>query len=85
MEEKKPRAPVKTFTTGAIQATIWANSTQKDGEKIEYKTVSFARRYKDKQGNWKSSTSLRQSDLPKALVVLRRAYEHLVLKELHAS
>ena len=78
--EKK--APVKKFTTGAISATIWLNSTTKDGKDIEYNTVSFERRYKDKEGNWKSSNSLRQTDLPKALVVLQKAYEHLVLKEL---
>lgn len=79
------QAPVKRFSTGAISATIWLNTTLKNGKELAFNTVSFERRYKDKEGNWKSSNSLRQSDLPKALVVLRRAYEHLVLKDLHAA
>lgn len=74
--------PEKRFSTGAIQATVWRNNTKsKDGEAVEFRTISFDRRYKDKEGNWQSSKSLRIGDLPKAVVVLNKAFEYAVLKD----
>ena len=74
--------PEKRFTTGVITATIWKNKVQsKTGEPVEYHTVSLQRRYKDKEGTWKSTNSLRINDLPKASLVLNKAYEYLVLRE----
>ena len=73
--------PEKKFRAGAISATIWRNSiTKKDGSSAEIKTVSFQRSYKDKETDkWKNTSSLRSMDLPKAIVVLNKAYEYLVL------
>ena len=74
--------PEKKFRAGAISATVWNNAGQnKDGEPTEYRTVSFDRAYKDKEGNWQHTSSLRISDLPKAGVVLQKAYEYLVLND----
>ncbi|MEA3430713.1 MAG: hypothetical protein U9R08_05550 [Nanoarchaeota archaeon] len=73
--------PEMKFSTGAIQVTVWKNEGQlKTGEKTEYRTVSFGRRYKDKNGEWKSTNSLRVNDLPRAVVLLNKAFEHLVLR-----
>lgn len=73
--------PEKKFRAGAISATVWRNTiTKKDGSPADIMTVSFDRRYKDKETEeWKSTKSLRSSDLPKAVVVLNKAYEYLVL------
>ena len=76
--EPKPQ-PLKKFQAGAVTATIWENKDHQDPTKT-YKTVSFDRNYKDKQGNWKKANSLRTTDLPKAVIVLKKAYEFLVLK-----
>ncbi len=74
--------PEKKINAGAIQVSVWKNQTQKDGKTSEYKTVSFDRRYKDKQtGEWKSTNSLRVNDIPKAITALTKAYEHLIIKE----
>ena len=74
--------PEKKFTTGVITATIWKNKAQtKDGKATFYHTISLQRRYTDKEGNWKSTGSLRVNDLPKASLVLNKAYEYLVLQE----
>ena len=74
--------PEKKFSTGAICATIWKNNgtNRKTGEPVEYRTIQLDRRYKDKEGNWQSTDSLRLNDLPKASLVLQKAYEYLVLK-----
>jgi hypothetical protein len=70
--------PEKKFTAGTIAATIWRNQTA-DGQ--EYHSISFSRRYKDKEGNWKDTSSLTKNDLPRAIVVLQEAYKYLTLKE----
>ena len=43
--------------------------------------MNLQRRYADKDGVWKSTDSLRVNDLPKAVLVLQKAYEYLVLRE----
>ena len=79
--ESTGNLPAKKFRAGAISATIWLNQGQKDGNAVEYKTISIERKYTDKDGNWQSTNSLRVNDLPKASIVLQKAYEHIVLKE----
>ncbi len=74
--------PEKKFRAGAISATVWRNKGQKaNGDESEYKTISIERSYTDKTGKWQSTNSLRITDLPKAQVVLQKAYEHIVLQE----
>ncbi|MFH0874931.1 MAG: hypothetical protein V1859_03275 [archaeon] len=77
--------PEKKFRAGAIVATVWKNSTvskdKKKPEPVEYRTVSFERRYTDKSGAWQSTNSFRANDLPKATLILNKAFEYLVLKE----
>lgn len=79
---KSGNVPEKKFRAGALSATVWLNKGQKlDGEESEYRTISFDRNYMDKAGKWQSSNSLRINDLPKAAVILQKAYEYLVFKE----
>ena len=74
--------PETKFRAGAVTATVWKNEvTRQDGTKGEFYTVSLERNYKDKDGNWKNSGSMRVNDLPKATLVLQKAYEHVLLKE----
>ncbi len=74
--------PEKKFSTGVITATVWQNNGKsRTGEAVAYRTVSMQRRYKDKNGVWQTANSLRINDLPKASLVLGKAYEYLVLRE----
>ncbi len=79
MEQKN--LPEKRFSTGAIQATVWNNETENNGQKAMFKTITLSRRYRDKSGTWRSTNSMRLNDVPKANVVLQKAYEYLVLRE----
>lgn len=72
--------PQKKFSAGGISAAIWSNHIVVEGEERELQTVSLERSYKDKDGSWRTSHSLRISDLPKAQIVLQKAFEHLVLR-----
>ncbi len=80
MKQMEKNTPEKRFSTGAIQVTVWKNTGVKDGKSHEYRTFSFTRRYQDSTGQWKSSSSLRVNDLPKAVVALNKAYEYAVLR-----
>ena len=74
--------PEKRFSTGAVNATVWQNQGKgKNGEIVGYRTVSLQRRYKDRNGVWQSANSLRVNDLPRASLVLQKAFEYLVLRE----
>ena len=85
--ENTGNQPEKKFSTGVISATVWKNNgtSKKDGSQVEFRTISLQRRYTDKDGNWKSTNSLRINDLPKAALVLNKAYEYLVIKEQDTS
>ena len=73
--------PIQKFKAGGIQAAIWSNEAEVNGEKFDVKSITLQRTYKDKEGEWKSTGSLKAGDLPKAMVVLGKAYEFLTLRE----
>ncbi|MAE43179.1 hypothetical protein CMO93_05385 [Candidatus Woesearchaeota archaeon] len=77
--------PEKKFSTGVLSATVWENQGKsKTGEEVSFKTVTFQRRYQDKEGNWQTTNNLRLNDLPRASLVLQKAYEYLVMKDMAA-
>ena len=78
--------PEKKFSTGVVTATVWSNQGKgRNGEIVGYRTVSLQRRYKDKNGVWQSANSLRVNDLPRASLVLQKAFEYLVIREQEAT
>ena len=78
MNGKGDHKPVKKFTAGGISAALWENKASlKDGRQIETLSVTLDRRYKDNDGQWQSSGSMRLNDLPKAIMVLSKAYDYL--------
>lgn len=75
------KLPEKKFKASPVSATIWANETVKDGKTITFRTIVLERNYKDKEGDWKQTNSLRTSDIPKAILVLNKSYEYLSLTD----
>ncbi len=69
--------PERKFKAGAVTATIWRNVT----EKGSYASIQISRNYKDKNDTWQTSNSLRAGDIPKAALVLQKAYEYLTLDD----
>lgn len=61
---------------GAICVNVWKNTTDKG----DYNTIDMQRSYKDKDGNWKNTQSMRTNDLPKAVLALTKTYEYLLTK-----
>jgi len=79
--------PEKKFRAGAVCATIWRNEflDNKTGEASFYRTVTLQRGYKDKEDNWQNTGSLRLNDLPRAALVLQKAYEYIVISPEHTE
>jgi hypothetical protein len=85
MNETK-NVPEKKFSTGVINATVWQNQGKgKNGEVTSYRTISLQRRYKDKAGAWQTANSLRINDLPRASLILQKAFEYLVIRDQNSS
>ena len=80
-EHAHARQPERKFRAGGVTATIWKNAaTDEKGQARDFHSIAFEKGYKDKAGSWKSTNSLSVTDLPKAIVVLSKAYEFLTLK-----
>jgi len=73
MERKQPEI---SFKAGSITAAVWINNSGKG----DYYTVSLKRDYKEND-QWKTTNSLRVNDLPKAKMVLEKAYEFTVMNK----
>ena len=75
MENTKPETK---FKIGAVSASVWKRThTTKDGRKFETRQVSLDRTYKDAQGDWQTTNNYDLNDVPKAILALTRAYEHM--------
>ncbi|MBI4918787.1 hypothetical protein HY837_02575 [archaeon] len=73
--------PEKKFRAGAVSATVWKNTQEKDGKAYDFRSISLVRSYKDPSGSWKNVNSFRESDLPKAKLVIDEAFRYLSLKD----
>jgi len=70
--------PEKVFKVGAVRASIFRNTIEKNGQTIPLPKVVIEVRYKDKAGQWNGTNSLSLNDLPKAILALQKAYEYLM-------
>lgn len=80
-QKENSRMPIKSLRAGALQVAIWENENVIDGTARKFQTASFERRYKDRNGQWQSTNSLRVNDLPKAAMLLSKAYEYMIFAE----
>ena len=69
--------PEITFRHGSCSASIFENEYRRGDETFTISTVSFQRSYLDRDGNWQTTNSLKVNDIPKAILVLNKAYEFL--------
>lgn len=79
METNKP---MQSFAAGAIRAAIWKNTAKdRSGPAAIYHTVKLERRYLDANKEWQSTQALRFNDLPKARLLLAKAFEYLAMAD----
>ncbi len=73
--------PEKTFNQGSCRAAVFANEIKQNGKTAIVRNVAIQKRYKDKDGNWKSTNSYAVGDLPKLVLVATKAFDYLTLKK----
>ena len=73
--------PLKSFAAGGVRAAIWENEIQVDGSAKTVLKATIERRYKDKSGTWKSTTSFSRNEIPLAIYCLEKAFEAIVGEE----
>lgn len=69
--------PIKKIKVGPIEIAIWENQSEKGNK---FYTTTMERNYKVGE-EWKKTSSLRDSDLPKAALGLQKAFEFVSVKE----
>ncbi|MFC1735525.1 hypothetical protein ACFL1X_05370 [Candidatus Hydrogenedentota bacterium] len=80
-ENNTPEKPEINFKVGAVRAAIWKRTrTNRDGTIFQTHKVVLDRTYKDKEGQWKHTTSFDVNDVPKAVLALEKAYDYLLSK-----
>ena len=73
-------APEKKIRVGQICLNIWSNEPK--GERnFPTKSISFEKRYQDKEGKWQSSQSYQLNDLMKIQIAIDEALRYLFLKQ----
>lgn len=69
--------PEKSFKCGGCETAVFENEIIKGGKTASIKKVVFQKRYKSAEGEWKTTHSLDVNEIPKAILVLFKAYDHL--------
>lgn len=69
--------PEITFRHGPCSASVFQNEYERSDEKFTVRHVVFQRRYRDRAGQWQTTHSLKINDIPKAILVLQKAFEFL--------
>jgi len=71
--------PVAKFTAGQVSAAIWENEvTTKAGKQVTMLKATVERRYRDRDGQWKSSSSFARNEIPLAIYCLQKSFEHII-------
>jgi hypothetical protein len=72
--------PETVFKVGAVRASIFRNTIIRDGREVPLPKVVLEVRYKDKAGEWKGTNSLSMNEVPKAILALQKAYDHMTAR-----
>ena len=69
--------PDIVFKHGRCSAAVFSKEITRGEKTFQAKSVSFQKRYLDKNGEWQTSSYLDVNDVPKAVLVLNKAYDYM--------
>jgi len=72
------QTPIAKFRAGQVSAALWENEIQTGGRTATILKATIQRRYRDTDGNWKSSTSFSRNEIPLAMHCLHKAFEKII-------
>ncbi len=66
------------FKAGQVSAAIWENEVSVNGRTVTMLKATVERRYKDRDGQWKSSASYGRNEIPLVIYCLQKSFEHII-------
>jgi hypothetical protein len=73
--------PLAKFKCGSVEAAIFENKITKNDRTFTVRKAVIQRNYLDKNDKWQSTSSLDINDIPKAVLVLSKAYDFLTTSD----
>jgi len=73
--------PLAQFKAGQAAAAVWENEINVNDQKKTVLKATIQRRFKDKDGNWKSSNSFGRNEIPLAIYCLEKAFDAIINEE----
>ena len=73
--------PLAKFKAGQVSSALWENEVQMPRGTVKILKATIQRRYKDKTGTWKSSTSFSRNEIPLTIHCLQKAFEKIIEKQ----
>ena len=77
--------PLAKFRAGQVSCALWENEINVNGAPKTVLKASIQRRYKDSEGNWKSSTSFSRNEIFLAIYCLEKAFDKIIQEETAGS
>ncbi len=81
MSQQNDSKPIKDFRSGGIQASVWRNEVQKDGQTVVRHSVRIQKQFRKEDGDYENTDYYFRDDLPKLILVAQKAFEYITLKE----
>jgi hypothetical protein len=72
--------PIKKFQAGQVTCAVWENAMTVNGQPQTILKATVGRRFRDKDGQWKTSQSFSRNEIPLAIYVLQKAFEAMIEK-----
>ena len=70
--------PLKKFRAGQVSCALWENQVTMNGKPVTLLKATVERRYKDRDGEWKSGNSFSRNEIPLVKYCLDKAYEAMI-------
>ena len=70
--------PVWTTKAGSVSGALWENTIAVNGREIVTLKATVLRRYHDKDGTWKRSSSFSRNEIPLAIFVFEKAFQQMI-------
>lgn len=81
MSQENNTKPIKDFRAGNIQASVWRNEVDKNGQTVVRHSVRIQKQYRNDDGDYQETNYFFRDELPKLILVAQKAFEFISLNE----
>ena len=81
MSQQDKSKPIKNFRSGNIQASIWRNDVDKEGQTVVRHSVRIQKQFRNDDGDYQETNYYFRDDIPRLILVAQKAFEFISLSE----